>query len=64
MNSDLAPVEVEVECPFCGETFTTHADPSEEHQDYIEDCQICCRPIRFSVKCSDDGVDSVEVERE
>lgn len=64
MNSDATPIEVNVSCPFCGEEFTTFVDPSEECQDYIEDCQVCCRPIRFNVTCSDGTIRSVQTERE
>ncbi|MGD8784263.1 MAG: CPXCG motif-containing cysteine-rich protein [Thioalkalispiraceae bacterium] len=37
-------------CPYCGEPFTTLIDLSAGSQAYIEDCQICCRPILFNVE--------------
>lgn len=30
-------------------------DGSVAEQDYIEDCQVCCRPINFSVFVGTDG---------
>jgi hypothetical protein len=37
-----------VECPYCGEPVDTWPDPGGgESQEYIEDCSVCCRPIRF-----------------
>ncbi len=36
-----------VSCPYCGETFETSIDASGGDQEYIEDCQVCCRPIVF-----------------
>ena len=30
-------------------------DPQDADQDYIEDCQVCCRPIEFHVSESTDG---------
>jgi len=40
-------------CPYCGEQFTTTLDLSQEQnnstQEYVEDCQVCCRPILFSI---------------
>lgn len=40
-------------CPYCGEQFSTTLDLSQGQnnstQEYIEDCQICCRPILFSI---------------
>ncbi len=42
-------LEVSVQCPYCWERFTILVDGSVEAQDYVEDCEICCRPIDFSV---------------
>jgi hypothetical protein len=58
------PMESEVECPFCGETFSTVVDCSEDHQSYVEDCYVCCRPIVFTVVCSDGELISVDTARE
>jgi len=41
--------ETEIICPYCGETFTTMVDCSAGNQQYIEDCQVCCNPIVFSL---------------
>ena len=41
---------VDVSCPWCGEFFTTFVDPSVEQQSYIEDCQVCCRPMTLKVQ--------------
>jgi hypothetical protein len=56
--------ETDVTCPFCGETFSTVIDCSEDHQTYIEDCFVCCRPITFQVECSEGELVSVETLRE
>lgn len=33
-------------CPACGEEIVTPVDISQgEHQEYVEDCPICCRPV-------------------
>jgi hypothetical protein len=52
-----------VRCPHCGEPTDTFPDPGvEEPQEYVEDCVVCCRPIRFVVTWSDaDGAHHVEV---
>jgi transcription elongation factor Elf1 len=39
----------QVQCPYCGENIEVILDLSVEHQAYIEDCQVCCRPIEFDV---------------
>lgn len=48
-------VEKTPHCPYCGELITLLIDPSSENQDYIEDCEVCCRPIRIGVLVSLDG---------
>lgn len=55
--------EENVQCPHCWETFSILVDRSVEHQNYVEDCFVCCRPIVFDVHCSDDHV-SIEALRE
>ena len=39
--------ETTIHCPYCGEPNNVLLDPSEAGQSYIEDCQVCCRPIVF-----------------
>ena len=44
-----------IECPFCGEPFEALLDLSSGSAVYIEDCQICCRPIQFQLEVDDLG---------
>jgi len=44
-----------IHCPYCGETIEVLVDASVEHQQYIEDCQVCCRPIVLTVVVDEDG---------
>ena len=37
--------EKRIGCPYCGETITIIVDESVPEQTYIEDCEVCCRPI-------------------
>jgi len=46
--------EQSVGCPYCGETITILVDGSLPEQQYIEDCQVCCRPIVFDVSVGPD----------
>lgn len=55
---------VEIQCPYCGETVSILVDPSVENQSYIEDCQVCCRPINLTVTIGEEGVPSVEATAE
>ncbi|MET0066965.1 MAG: CPXCG motif-containing cysteine-rich protein [Candidatus Thiodiazotropha sp.] len=51
-------------CPYCGETLEVLIDAEEIGQRYIEDCQVCCRPISFSISSAADGSLAVAVYRE
>lgn len=42
-------------CPYCGEPIEVLVDSSLESQHYIEDCQVCCRPMQISVEVDEDG---------
>ena len=55
---------VEIQCPYCGEIIEILVDTSAGDQEYIEDCQVCCRPIEFSVTLDEGDVPHVEVRRE
>lgn len=55
---------IEIACPYCGESIEIVVDPSVESQCYIEDCQVCCRPISLTVSVDEDGVPSVEAVSE
>jgi hypothetical protein len=39
-----------IQCPFCLEKFSITIYPEDgEHQDLIQDCEICCHPIDIKV---------------
>ncbi len=47
----LAPEEfVAVPCPYCGERIETRVDLTTDEPSYMEDCQVCCRPIEFHIE--------------
>jgi hypothetical protein len=54
-----ALTEKPISCPYCGETITVLVDDSLPEQQYVEDCQVCCRPIVLSVSVDSDGDASV-----
>lgn len=49
--------ESTIHCPYCGEPNRVLLDPQETGQSYIEDCQVCCRPIVFLVNADGTGAD-------
>ena len=56
--------ETDIACPYCGEAISVLIDESIEGQNYIEDCQVCCRPIVFMVTAYPGSDPLVEVRRE
>jgi len=53
-----------IECPYCGESIEVLLDCSVDEQEYIEDCQVCCRPINFAVSVDHSGDALVSVSHE
>ena len=47
--------EKSIGCPYCGETIEILIDSSDLGQQYIEDCQVCCKPIILFVSESING---------
>ena len=54
----------QIQCPYCGETIIVLIDCSVPQQNYIEDCQVCCRPIGFDVAIDHTGELLVVVSHE
>ena len=53
-----------IDCPYCGEPLEITVDMSVSQQDYIEDCQVCCKPIQFRIRVSADGQPRIDVRSE
>lgn len=52
-------------CPYCGSEVEVLLDPGgAEVQSYIEDCEICCRPIRIDVHWDGEGSATVDLSAE
>lgn len=52
-------------CDSCGEEIVVPVDISAgTHQDYVEDCPVCCHPMRLRVEIDPDGEARVEGEHE
>lgn len=56
--------EFTVGCPYCGEHIAVLIDPEEVGNEYLEDCQVCCRPIIFLVGAGSMGELLVSVRDE
>ena len=56
--------EYAVDCPYCGEPITVLIDNSLPEQQYVEDCQVCCRPMVLRVLVDADGDATVTASAE
>jgi len=58
-----APEEfVAVLCPWCGERLDTRIDVTAGEGAFIEDCEVCCRPMTVTVRTCSGEMDSVQVQ--
>ena len=47
-------VEKSFKCPYCFERISMLLDCSENgEQQYIEDCEVCCKPIQVTYEARD-----------
>jgi hypothetical protein len=58
-------VDIEIQCPYCGERVTILVDPGGgASQRYVEDCSVCCRPWVVHAVEEEPGEFAVEVARQ
>ncbi len=55
---------INIQCPYCWEYIDIIVDCSVEHQEYVEDCEVCCRPIVMDISITLTGLPTVNVSRE
>lgn len=60
-----ADLEATYVCDSCGEEIVVPVDVSAgSRQDYVEDCPVCCHPMRLHVDIDADGDARVRGEHE
>jgi transcription elongation factor Elf1 len=50
------------QCPYCWEQISMLVDTSQNHQNYIEDCEICCNPIQLTVASENQEISYFQAE--
>ena len=50
-------------CPYCWAEISMLLDLSGGDQSYIEDCEVCCNPIKIRYRVERERVVSFEAER-
>jgi Cysteine-rich CPXCG len=46
---------VNVDCPYCWESFGTQVDLIDGSFTHVEDCQVCCQPIELECEVDQAG---------
>lgn len=55
--------QIEFTCPYCGEM--NYADvfiPEVKSQSFIQDCEVCCRPVEIIIKIGNEGNIFIDVK--
>lgn len=50
------------QCPYCWEEVSILVDVSVTNQSYIEDCEVCCNPIQFTVTIEDSEISAFQAD--
>ena len=50
-------------CPYCWEQISMILDSQEEDSDYIEDCEVCCRPIEIFFRFAGENLVNFEAKK-
>jgi len=49
-------IEHYFDCPHCWENQLKMIDPSVSNQSFIEDCEVCCNPLQFTIEIHDNNL--------
>ena len=55
-------IEQYFDCPHCWQNQLKLIDPSINSQIFIEDCEVCCNPLEFTIYISHNVVESFTVD--
>jgi hypothetical protein len=48
---------IDVQCPYCWERIDIEVESGMGTQDFIQDCTVCCRPIRLVAVDGEEGLE-------
>ncbi len=50
-------LDADFDCPCCGAPLSVTVDPQEgPMQEQIQDCEVCCRPLRLEIRLRPRGL--------
>jgi transcription elongation factor Elf1 len=55
-------IEYDFDCPHCWEQQLKLIDSSINNQIFIEDCEVCCNPLEFSIVIENNELISFSVQ--
>lgn len=55
--------EVFFQCPYCFEQISFVLETEYAKQSYIEDCEVCCRPIQITYALEDNKLKILSLDR-
>lgn len=62
-GEQVRDTEAGVTCPHCGASVSITLDPAGgQVQEYVEDCEVCCRPWNVQVWYDATGAADVQLE--
>jgi hypothetical protein len=44
-----------IQCPWCGERLDVRVDVTAGEREYVDDCEVCCRPMELGVELDERG---------
>ena len=50
------------QCPYCWEEISILVDASVRNQSFIEDCEVCCNPIQFTITIEDSEISAFQAD--
>ena len=53
-NDRPEPTEHSFTCPYCWQPISMIIEPTAAHQEYVEDCEVCCNPVLVAFQVVDD----------
>lgn len=62
-DSVMEEIERSFVCPCCGENISMLLDLSAKQQQYIEDCEVCCRPVEIKFSVEENSIQSWSASR-
>jgi hypothetical protein len=52
-----------ISCPFCGQNSALEIDTSVASQEFVTDCEVCCRPFDVRAVCEAGEILSLETSQ-